>query len=188
MPQAAVLLMDLQRDFLDRSGGRMPVDEEGAQAVIRVANAVLSRRLLAEALPVLVKNQFPATARVANFFRHGAAVRGTAGAEFDPRLVRSGSELVITKSSPSAFSNPELEPYLRIHGVQDLYLLGVFAEGCVRSTAVEAVQRGYTVHLIVNAVATNAPWKKAFALWSMARAGVHVLSGFPSPHRADPTT
>jgi hypothetical protein len=121
MPQAAVLLMDLQRDFLDQREGRLPVDEQGAQAVIRVANEVLSKRILAGTLPILMKNQFPATARIANFFRHGAAVCGTAGAELALRLVRSGLELVVTKSSPSAFSNPELEAYLRACGVHDLY-------------------------------------------------------------------
>ena len=152
----------------------MPVDEHGAQAVIRVANEVRSKRILAGALPILVKNQFPATARVANFFRHGAALYGTAGAELDPRIVRSGAERVITKSSPSAFTNPALERYLHAHGVKELYVLGVFAEGCVRSTAVEAVKRGYTVYVIANAVATNAPWKKAFALWAMARKGAIV--------------
>jgi nicotinamidase-related amidase len=167
--------MDLQCDFLDRSGGRMPVDEQGAQTVIQVANEVLSRRILADALPVLVKNQFPATVRIANFFRHGAAVRGTAGAELDPRLVRSGSELVITKSTPSSFSNPKLERDIHAHGVQDLYVLGVFAEGCVRSKAVEAVKRGHAVHVIANAVA------KAFALWAIARAGAGILPSVVSP-------
>ena len=181
MPKSAVLLMDLQRDFLDRAAGRMPVDESGAQAVLRVANDVLAKRSLADALFILVLNQFPAGSRVANFFRHGAAVAGSAGAELDGRLERSGSEKVITKASPSAFSNPELEPFLRANGVKDLYVLGVFAEGCVRRTAVDAVKRGYRVHVIADAVASNAAWKKAFALWAMARAGADILPSVVSP-------
>jgi nicotinamidase-related amidase len=181
MPQSAVLLMDLQRDFLDRATGRMPVAESSAQAVLRVANDVLAKRILADALPILVVNQFPAGAPIANFFRRGAAIAGSIGAELDGRLERSGSEKVITKASPSAFSNPELERYLRANGVQDIYVLGVFAEGCVRSTAVDAVKRGYTVHVIANAVASNAAWKKAFALWAMARAGAEILPGVVAP-------
>jgi nicotinamidase-related amidase len=55
-------------------------------------------------------------------------------------------------------------------------VLGVFAEGCVRSTVVEAVKRGYTVHVIANAVASNAAWKKRFALWAMKRAGADIMS------------
>jgi nicotinamidase-related amidase len=175
MPESAVLLMDLQRDFLDGGAGRMPVDVQGAQAVLRVANDVLAKRSLADALTILVLNQFPASARIANFFRKGAAISGSAGAELDRRLERSGSEKLITKSSSSAFSNPELEPLLRAHHVKDLYVLGVFAEGCVRATAVDAVKHGYRVHVIANAVASNASWKKAFALWAMARAGAEIL-------------
>ena len=179
MAESAVLLMDLQRDFLDREEGRMPVDERGAQATLRVANDVLSRRILADALPILVKNQFPAAARVANYFRNGAAICGTAGAELDPRLERSGSETVITKASPSAFSNPELQRYLHAHGVREIYVLGVFAEGCVRASVVEAAKLGYTVIVIADAVASNAAWKKAFALWAMARAGAKILPSLP---------
>jgi nicotinamidase-related amidase len=172
--------MDLQRDFLDRGAGRMPVDASGAQAVLSVANEVLTKRSLADALPILVVNQFPASARIANFFRKSAAIAGSAGAELDGRLQRSGSEKLISKSSPSAFSNPELEALLRAQGVKDLYVLGVFAEGCVRATAVDAVKRGYRVHVIEDAVASNAAWKKAFAFWAMARAGAEILPSISS--------
>lgn len=181
VPKYAVLLIDLQRDFLDLQRGRMPVSESGAKAVLRVANDVLSQRTLVGALPILVVNQFPSAARLANFFRKGAAMVGTAGAELDGRLERSGTEKVITKASPSAFSNPELERYLRAHGVQDIYVLGVFAEGCVRSTAVDAVKRGFAVHVIADAVASNAAWKKAFALWAMTRAGAEILPSIVAP-------
>lgn len=181
MSKSAVLLLDLQRDFLDLEKGLLPVDAWGAKAVLRVANEVLSKRILVDALPILVMNRFPATARLANFFRKGAAIVGSAGAELDGRLERSGSEAVITKASPSAFSNPELEGYLRSHGIQDIYVLGVFAEGCVRSTAVDAVKHGYTVHVIADAVASNAAWKKAFALWAMARAGAQILPSVVAP-------
>ena len=69
----------------------------------------------------------------------------------------------------------------RSHGIQDIYVLGVFAEGCVRSTAVDAVKHGYTVHVIADAVASNAAWKKAFALWAMARAGAQILPSVVAP-------
>lgn len=167
--------MDLQRDFLDCKGGRMPVDASGSEAVRQAANEVLSKRVLADALPIIVLNQFPPAARIANFFRRSAAIAGSAGAELDGRLEPSGSAKVIAKARPSAFSSPELEQYLRAHSIQELYVLGVFAEGCVRSTVLEAVKLGYTVHVIANAVATNAPWKKRFALWAMQRSGAKIV-------------
>jgi nicotinamidase-related amidase len=172
---SAVLLMDLQRDFLDARSGRMPVDERGALAALAAANEVLSKRALAEALPILVLNQFPATARVGNFFRKSAAVAGSTGAQLDGRLEKPGAASHISKSSPSAFSNPELQRHLQAQGVEELYVLGVFAEGCVRSTVLDALELGYRVQVIEDCVASNAAWKKRFAIWSMKRAGARIV-------------
>lgn len=179
MTRSAVLLMDLQHDFLGADGSRMPVESEGAAAVIGAANAILSKEVLAQALPILVVNQFPVTDRIANFFRKGAAVVGTRGANVDTRIRNAGQAKVIAKASPSAFTNPELDRYLQAEGISELYVMGVFAEACVRSTVLDARRRGYGVHVIADAVASNAPWKKRFALWTMKRAGANIM---PSVH------
>jgi nicotinamidase-related amidase len=176
LPDTAVLLMDLQKDFLDVEKGRLPIDRQSAQVVLKTANEILSKRVLAEALPILVMNQFPVTDRIANFFRKGSAIAGSVGAEFDSRLEDHAQVKVVVKACPSAFSNPELQQYLRAQNVQELYILGVFADGCIRATVLDAVKLGYVVHVIVDAVATNASWKKRFALWSMKRAGARIES------------
>jgi len=178
--------MDLQRDFLDAREGRMPVDGVGASEVLETANHILAKKVLADALPILVVTQFPANARIAIFFRRGAAVAGSAGAALDGRLKNHESVHIISKSSPSAFSNPELERYLHAHNVNELYVLGVFAEGCVRSTVIQAVKLGYTVHVIADSIATNAGWKKMFALWAMRRAGAKIESSLLT-HRSTRT-
>ena len=175
MNQTAVLLMDLQRDFLGSEGSRLPVDVEGAASILRTANAILAKRALESAIPLLIVNQFPASARVGNFFRKGAAIAGTPGAELDPRVCPTGSVKLISKSCPSAFSNPELQSYLQAQGVKELYVVGVFAEGCVRATVLDARRRGYKVNVIADAVASNARWKKRFALWAMSRSGANIL-------------
>lgn len=170
MPDTAVLMIDLQRDFLEHEGGRMPVDSRGAAAVINAANQVLAKRRLPGALPILVLNEFPRSDRFGNFFRHDAAVAGSPGAALDSRIRMSGSEAVVRKCRPSAFSNDALESMLRERGVRTLYVLGVFAEGCVRATACDAVVRGYQVFVIEDAVASNSNFKKRFGLWAMRRA------------------
>ena len=179
MTRSAVLLMDLQHDFLGAEGSRMPVESESVAAVIGAANAILGKEVLVQALPILVVNQFPVTDRIANFFRKGAAVAGTPGADLDTRIRNAGSAKVIVKTSPSAFTSPELDRYLQAEGIHELYVMGVFAEGCVRSTVLDARHRGYGVHVIADAVATNASWKKRFALWAMKRAGADIM---PSVH------
>ncbi len=175
MAPVAVLLLDLQRDFLGGAGARLPVDPAGAAAVLRTANAILAKRVLPAALPVLIVTEFPASARVANFFRKGAAVVGTPGAELDPRLDHTDGIRVIRKTRSSAFTNPELQCYLQANRVTELYVLGVFAEGCVRATVRHARQLGYPVTVITDAIATNARWKLRFALCAMRRGGARLV-------------
>lgn len=175
MTQSATLLMDLQADFLARSGARMPVDEPDAARVIETANAVLAGHILSASLPILVVNQFPRTAWIANLLRHGAAIAGTPGAMLDERVRVKPGIKVFPKRRPSAFSNPELEPYLKANSVTTLYVFGVFAEGCVRATAVDGKRHGYDVVVPLDAIGTNSDTKRRFAQWAMRRAGVDIV-------------
>lgn len=184
MPQAATLLMDLQIDFLSAEGGRMPVFPADAARVIEAANAVLAGRSLSGSLPILVVNEFPASDRIANLFRHGAAVKGSPGAALDPRLQVPESVRVFAKRRPSAFTVPDLDPYLRANGVSTVYVLGVFAEGCVRATALDARQRGYEVAVPLAAIGTNAEFKRRFAAWAMRRSGIRLLPEPPAAAKA----
>jgi nicotinamidase-related amidase len=167
--------LDLQWDFLGAAGARLPVDASGSAAVLRTANAILAKRVLAAAIPVLIITEFPAAARLANFVRKGAAIVGTPGADLDPRVGPTDQIPVFRKARSSAFTNPDLERYLQAQGVQELYVLGVFAEGCVRATVRDARRRGYPVTVIVDAIATNARWKLHVALWAMRRAGATLV-------------
>jgi nicotinamidase-related amidase len=174
MTRPAVLLIDLQRDFLGAIGGRMPVDTEGAIGVISAANAVLAGKRLHGALPLLIVNRFAPRDLVGNFFRHRAAIEGTPGAELDSRVYPTAGVTVIPKRRPSAFTNPDLERALSAQQVRELYVLGVFAESCVRATVADACRRGYRVHVLADAVASDAAWKKRLGLWAMRRAGATI--------------
>ncbi len=171
---SAVLLIDLQRDFLAGPGSRMPVSAKGAEAVLRVANKILKGEQLQGVLPIIIVNEFPRSATVMNVFRRHAAVAGTPGADLDPRLADPGSAKRFAKSRGSAFSNPELENYLRSEGISRLYVLGVMAEACVRATVLDARKRSYRVTVIADAVASSSAWKVGVALWFMKRAGAEV--------------
>lgn len=176
LTRSAALLIDLQQDFLDEESGRMPVNAQAAIAVIETANAILAKELLACAVPILVVNQFDPRDRIANLFRRGAALAGARGADIDPRIRSPRGIKIVAKNKPSAFTNPELDSYLRAEEVGELYVMGVFAEGCVRSTVLDAGRRGYRVHVIADAIATDAQWKKRFALWAMTRAGADITT------------
>ncbi|WP_206047096.1 cysteine hydrolase family protein, partial [Noviherbaspirillum denitrificans] len=101
--------------------------------------------------------------------------------DLDARIRNDGSFRIFAKASASAFSNPELDRYLHMEKISDLYVMGVFAEGCVRSTVLDARRRGFKVHVLADAVASNAPWKKRFGIWSMKRAGANIVQPLPIP-------
>ena len=153
----------------------MPVAPNDALRVIAGANAVLSGHALSSALPVIIVNQFRVSDRILNFFRKGAAIAGTRGAAMDGRIAPHPHARVFAKASSSAFSNAELEPFLRANAVTSICAMGVFAEGCVRATALDAKSRGFGVVVAENAIATNSSLKMAFALWALRRGGVTIV-------------
>ena len=177
--RTAVLLLDLQVDFLDVEQGKMPVLAVDALRVIGAANDVLTGRSLPDALPVLVVNQFPPTATLGNFFRRGAAILGSAGASLDPRIHAPPNVRVFSKRRSSAFSNMDLEAYLRGEGVGKIWIIGVMSEACVRATALGARKLGFEVVVAEAGIATNAPWKAGFAYWALHRGGVTIVPTLP---------
>ena len=64
---------------------------------------------------------------------------GAAPEELAPRP----DELVVTKQYPSAFFGTSLASTLRLRGVDALVIGGASTSGCVRATAVDAMQHGF---------------------------------------------
>jgi maleamate amidohydrolase len=70
-------------------------------------------------------------------------VEGNLYAEFCDEVVPQGDELVITKQYASAFFGTPLVPTLNGLDVDTLIITGCTTSGCIRATAVDAVQYGY---------------------------------------------
>ncbi len=171
----AALLMDLQVDFLASTGARMPVGEPDASRVIALANQVLDGTLLPGCLPILVVNEFPRSDRIGNLFRHGAAIAGTPGSALDARIRSRPGVMIVPKRQPSAFTNPALDAALKAGAVTELWVLGVFAEACVRATAVDGMRRGYSVVVPIDGIGTNCKIKRNYAVWALRRASISVI-------------
>ena len=63
--------------------------------------------------------------------------------EVDPRLGRRRGEPVIVKQGASAFFGTNLAPLLTQAGCDGIVLCGATTSGCVRASAVDAVQHGF---------------------------------------------
>jgi maleamate amidohydrolase len=171
-PRSALLLVDLQEDFLSEAG-RMSVAREQVEPMLHAIEE-LAAQAQARELPVAhVRNVF-SRGDIANWFRNHAAVDGEPGTKLDPRTAAL-SATVFDKSAPDSFSNEGLDTFLRDRQVDHLVLTGVFADGCVYWTARGALNRGYRVTVVRHAVADSNDENRTDALENLAERGVRVV-------------
>ena len=70
----------------------------------------------------------------------------------DSRLPVSNDDRVFRKTHASCFFNTELDSWLREKGVDSLVITGFTTSGCVRATAVDALQHNYRSVVVADAV------------------------------------
>jgi ureidoacrylate peracid hydrolase len=83
---------------------------------------------------------------------------GSWDAEVVAELAPDPSDVVIDKSRPSAFYGTQLEPVLTSLDVRNLVIAGVTTNICVETTARDAGQRDFHVHVVSDA---SAEWEDA---------------------------
>ena len=81
------------------------------------------------------------------------------GWEIDPRLHRQGGDALLTKKYASCFFGTDLSSRLTSLGVDTLVVCGVSTSGCVRATAVDAIQHGFRP--IIGEEAVGDRWPEA---------------------------
>lgn len=74
-----------------------------------------------------------------------ALIEGSPLVAVDARLGQRDDEALITKHGASAFFGTDLAALLTARGVDTVVITGATTSGCVRATAVDAVQSGFTV-------------------------------------------
>ena len=164
----ALVLVDLQEDFFAR-----PNLTPSRTDVIAAVSDLLSVFRTAE-LPVVHARTVVAT-NGSDAMPHWASqpmcVVGTRGIEAPAELIETGDEFVGRKNFYDAFADPELEPWLRSHGVTTLVVAGLYTHACVRETALSAYERGFSVVIAKDAVGTDSPTHAAESLaWIEGRA------------------
>ncbi|MCB0571025.1 MAG: bifunctional nicotinamidase/pyrazinamidase [Phaeodactylibacter sp.] len=169
----ALVVVDVQNDFCP--GGAMEV--KGGNEVVSVANAVMKKFGLVAATQdwhpanhlAFAANHLwrrPGdTIRVEErelTLQHMHCVQGSFGAEFTPGLDTSTFERVFVKGtnpgldSYSAFFDEAhlkptgLEEFLREKGVDELYLLGLALDGCIKNSALDALLLGFRAYVILD--------------------------------------
>ena len=167
----ALLLLDLQQEFLGEGGG-MPVARDQDPGLVSCVN-----RLVASSPGryevIYVGNEFSRWDYPANWFRRHAAVQGTPGCRIDERIHVVNNHY-FAKRSASAFSHAGLGRFLATRGIWSLAVAGVLASFCVRATCRAALRMGQRVTVLSDGVADRSDRALQRALDRMAETGVTV--------------
>lgn len=188
--RCALLLIDLQRDFLDPRGyaARAGLDVERLR---RAIGPTLALREAARACGMRViytreghrpdLSDCPA-AKLARSRASGAAIgsagpmgrlliRGEYGHDLIDECSPGPGELVLDKPGYSAFHQTDLDHILRVAGIDTLVICGVTTEVCVHSTVRAAIDLGYRCLTVSDACAASRPELQAPALAMMGVEG-----------------
>jgi acyl-CoA reductase-like NAD-dependent aldehyde dehydrogenase/nicotinamidase-related amidase len=152
----ALLLVDLQNDFLN-SAGLQPA----AEALIAAAAKLLAdcRRRNFPVIHIWTTIRRDDDRRLPHWRQSNRwmCVAGTNGHQPPRALQPLDGELIVHKTGFNPFANASLETALRENGCHAVIVAGLHLHACVRTTAVECLERGYAVHVAEDAVATNDP-------------------------------
>lgn len=99
-----------------------------------------------------------------------AFVEGSPYGDFIEGLAPRDAELTVTKQYPSAFFGTALSAYLTSSGIDTLLIAGLTTSGCVRATALDAMQHGFVPVVVEEAVGDR-------------DAGVHAANLFDIRHK-----
>ncbi len=188
--KTALIVVDVQNDFADPEGN-LYVD--GGEKTVPVINDEIAAAREAGALVVYTQDWHPES--TPHFEKDGGVwpvhcVNGTWGAELHPDLEVDGP--VIRKGTEggdgySGFSvrDPEsgdehetrLDAVLREHGAERVVVVGLAQDVCVKETAKDALDKGYTTVLISDATrpVDLEPGDGERALEELREAGAEIL-------------
>jgi len=152
----ALLLVDLQGDFLERPGLVPDRDTLCANAA-RLVEAMRQRGIPVVHAHTVVRAD--GSDRMPHWKRCGIweCVEGTRGVRPPPPLAPLPGELVLRKRYFSAFADRRLDAWLREQGVSHLVVAGVYLHSCVRATVLDAYERGHDVSVVDDAVGSTEP-------------------------------
>ena len=75
----------------------------------------------------------------------------TKGAELAPDLKMVSSHIFV-KTKANTLTSRDFSEYIRENGINEIYITGADATGCVKSTCFNMAKAGYTVHVISDCV------------------------------------
>ncbi len=182
----ALLVIDIQEDYTGTTA-KPPFPYKDSARLITTVNKLIEEASKKDILILYIRQEFDSFSGKAfsKLVGHGTAIKGRPGTEFDKRI-NIVSCHSFTKPMPDAFTNPELEVFLKEHEVKELYLVGLDAAGCVYFTAKGALKRGYGVSIIKEGIVLLAEEKWNRLLEKFELEGIKPITSQEFSENGDP--
>ena len=146
--KTALIVIDLQAGIVGLSTA------QPAEAVIQQA-AVLADAFRRHGLPVVLVNVDGGAPGRTEQPRRGERPAGWS--DLVPELRQQPSDILVTKRTWGAFTNTDLDEYLKGRGVSQVVIVGIATSAGVESTARQAHEHGFNVTLAVDAMTDMNP-------------------------------
>lgn len=171
-PRTALLVIDIQEDYTGPNAKKRYRDGD---RIVAASNVLLAKAQAQGAVVVFVENVIDNP--VMSVFTGGINAPGAPGTEMDRRLLKIPGTRTFTKGQSDAFSNPELDLYLRQNQIDRLLITGLDGAYCVDSTTRGALNRGYHVTLFSEGIATESGQTMEKLVQGWQKAGAKVKAG-----------
>lgn len=154
----ALLIVDFVMAYLDPASPLYAGVEDALESNIRLLVAVRQA-----GIPVIFTNVVyePGGADGGLFYQKIPALkafdRGSPLGQFPSTLQPGDGEAVISKQFASAFFGTALDEKLRDMGIDTLLISGLSTSGCVRATALDALQHGFAPFVVRDACGDRHP-------------------------------
>jgi len=200
LDRTALLIIDMQRDFLEPGGFgetlgndvsllkaavapcRMALDAARAAGMLVIHTREGHRPDLSDAPPAKIERGSPSK-RIGDPGPMGRIlIRGEPGHDIIDALYPVDGEPVIDKPGKGAFYQTDLQLVLQNNGIENLFVCGVTTEVCVNTTVREANDRGYRCVVLADCCASYFPEFHAMGLQMIKAQG--GIFGWVSDARA----
>jgi nicotinamidase/pyrazinamidase len=185
----ALLIVDVQNDFCE--GGSLAVEggavtAAGISEYLTAEGATYAHVIASRDYHIDPGSHFSARPDFNRSWpRH--CVAGSTGAEFHPDFDTSAVDAVFSKGAHeaaySAFEGTDdtgapLGAWLRDHGVDELDVVGIATDYCVRASALDAAKQGFATRVLLRLTAGVDPRTTRESIDAMRAAGVELV-GMP---------
>jgi maleamate amidohydrolase len=173
----ALLIVDVCMAYLDAFSPLYAGVESALASNIRLAAAAR-----AASVPVIFTRvaYSPGGADGGLFYRKVPALKaflpGSPLGEFHPDLVPADGDIVVTKQYASAFFGSSLASTLNTMRVDTVFVTGFSTSGCVRATALDALQSGFAPFVVADACGDRDPRPHGANLFDLQAKYAEVVS------------